>query len=179
MGIQIATLVMEGDYYSLNIGNSNSRVTGKIVDLDFYQNFGLNLRSSDLITLFLPLFNIAENPENASLSRELTTEQYCLSWADSQQVHQVWADPLRPVFLRELVSSQSGDTIRYREIEDVKKRSGVYFPSSWEVRFGQGTEAVSLELDFAQIKVNSGLSRTDFHLDIENVQDSVEVNLGQ
>lgn len=178
MGIGLGTLLLAGDRYELAYASPAMHASGWIADFDFPEETGLKLQGDDVWDFLLPLASLSALPDSACVKKDLAAQQYLLSWSDSAELHRLWADPYRPVIVRELCLSPDGDTLASKETGDVKKHAGVHFPMSWNVRIGKGNQGYSMKLKLARLEVNAGLTAKDFTIEPESRPDTAEVKVG-
>ncbi|RJP80933.1 MAG: hypothetical protein C4524_02795 [Candidatus Zixiibacteriota bacterium] len=161
VGYHLGTLILAGDRYMLDFGQSRVRTEGWVEDFEFPRIMGLELGADELLDMFLPLIHVPYRPDSVTVERDLEAQAYLLSWSDGRLDYRLWADPYEPLFTRSLILSR-GDTLAYKTVSEVKRRSGVYAPQAWEVRLGQGEGSYHLKLEFREMKVNAGLKTDDF-----------------
>lgn len=179
LGVSLGTLVLARDRYSLFMFSPYSiQESGLVGDASLLADFGIPVGGGDLLGLFLPFMSISEIPDTATIQLDRSQQQYFLTWSDSSGIYRLWADPFQPVILKELLLSSSGDTIWYKELDQIKKRSGVFIPSSWKVQLGCGEASYSMKLKLSSIWLNRGLSPADFKVNKSHKFDSVEGSNG-
>ena len=178
MGIHFASLLLEGDRYSVSFGMPPVQATGRLQDFDVPEDFGILLKGEDIYKVLLPLEPISPLSDSATVRKDFESRQFCLDWSDADQTHNLWADPYRPVFTREMILSTDGDTLVTKEMEQVSKRGGVHFPMSWNIRSGRADEASFMRFKLRQLNVNTGLAPEDLRLAPEAPMDTVEVRSG-
>ncbi|HEX7342639.1 MAG TPA: hypothetical protein VF398_00130 [bacterium] len=178
MGIHFASLLLEGDRYSVSFGMPPVQATGLLQDFDIPEDFGILLKGEDIYKVLLPLEPISSLSDSASVRKDFMSRQFCLDWSVAGQTHDLWADPYRPIFTRETILSNDGDTLVTKEMEQVSKRGGVHFPMSWNIRSGKVDEESVMRFKLRQLNINTGLAPEDLRLNPEAPIDTVEVRSG-
>lgn len=180
MGVSTGTVVLAQDRYSVSLLSPYYiQESGFIEDTILLDNFGLPIGKDDLLTLFLPLASVPHIPDSIDIQQDLMEQQYRLHWSDNSDVHALWADPFKPIALRELLFSASADTIWYKEVDRVKKRSGVFVPLAWTVQLGHGEQSYSVQLKLSNLWINCGLSPADFEIKNFTASGSEEAPIGK
>jgi len=174
LGVNLGSLILAGDRYSLRSNADHQQTRGDITDFEYPLGLDILIQGEDVRDLFRPLIESDSLAETAKLSKDFSTQLYELAWFDEGIENRLWADPFRPVFIRELVCADSGDTIWYREVDGIKQHSGVFLPHVWTTRLGQAPEVFQIKLNLSQMQVNSGLTPADFEIE----EDSPEADSG-
>ncbi len=165
MGVSMGTLILNERQYLLTGGGSGESFCGSIEDFNLADEFGIPIKGEDLLELFDPLRSIAEVPDTTALKTDFQTQQYSFITYSDSLTTTLWIAPYTPLITRELHAKASGDTVWFRNIEKVKKRSGVFFPAAWNGQIGSGEEAVTFDLEFSSLWLNKGISASLFDID--------------
>ncbi len=178
MGIHFASLLLDGDRYNVSFGMPPVQATGLLQDFDVPEDFGILLKGEDIYKVLLPLEPISPLSDSASVRKDFKSRQFCLDWSTAGQTHNLWADPYRPIFTREMILTSSGDTLVTKEMEQVSERGGVHFPMSWNIRSGRADEESFMRFKLRNLTINTGLAPEDLRLIPEAPMDTVEVRSG-
>ncbi len=179
MGIQLGELVLAGDYYSVSGLSTVFATSGRIEDFSLPEELGLPLKGDDLLKIFLPFISINGVPDRIELQADTKEQMYILTWKDEINVHRLWVDPYRPLATKELLTSADGDTLWFKELEKVRKRSDVFLPSSWSIQLGDKEGAYVVKLRLPKLWVNRDLTPADFKTGNIVVPDTPEDSLGR
>jgi outer membrane lipoprotein-sorting protein len=174
LGISVGSLILVGDQYQLKLGADHKIIHGRVSEFVYPLGMNLLIGGKELREIMLPLIAADTMPDSMAIARDDDRKQFKIEWSSGVLEHHLWKDPYRPLFLRKLNISSSGDTVWDKQIGDVNLRAGVYLPNEWMIKVGQGGAAYQVKLDMIQIKVNTGLSPDHFDLEI----DSSEVHGG-
>ena len=178
MGIEVGTLALAEGRYHLSYPGSRIPPSGEIEDIVLPEEFALPIRGAELVDLFLPFPSEPKIPSRASVQRDLERQEYLLAWDEDSTYHQLWADPFKPVITKELLTSSAGDTVWYKELGSIKKRSKVFMPSEWNVQIGSGHSAITVKMKLSSLWINSGLAPSDFDTDGKDDNDTGEDPFG-
>lgn len=171
LGIRAGTLVLAGDRYSLEFRTDHMRTKGKISDFEYPLGMNLMINGEDLRDLFLPLISVEADSDSLHIEKDLPARQFILSWTDDDLGYRLWADPYKPLFTRELITTSAGDTVWFKQLSDVRRYSGVFLPETWTIDMGQGREAYHMKLRLEQLQVNTGLSPDIFKIEADSTDD--------
>jgi hypothetical protein len=121
---------------------------------------------------------VKAGPAALTLEKDLIAQRYLLAWSDSAATHKVWADPVKPLFMRELVLSAQGDTLWDKELVKTRRQSGAYLGTTWRISLGQGMDRFFVKVELEQMHLNEGLKSSDFNVEAKVQNDSAEVKIG-
>lgn len=178
-GLHIGEFILAEGQYSASYLSSNNTMTGKIEDFSVADEFGLPIRSEDLIDLFLPIISLQEKPKGAVLHVDSVEQKYVLTWKDEENNHRLWVDPQRMIAVKELLMSPEGEIIWYKELEKVGQYSDVILASVWNVQLGSGEGSYIVKLRLPKISVNRGFTPADFIPAKPVIPDSSVKSLGE
>jgi hypothetical protein len=165
LGVNAGSLILAGDFYRVNLPSEHRTVTGRVSEFEFNLGLDLVVSGEDLRGLFQPLIKAEDVPDSVLIERDVDARQFRLAWSDALGDYRLWADPSIPLFIRELISKQGGDTLWYKQLGGIKKRDKVFLPNAWTVIMGQGEDAYRIKLKLPELLVNTGLSPQDFKIE--------------
>ncbi len=174
LGIKLGSLILAGEYYQLDFKAEGFSQSGKVANLEMPTTLGFPVSQSDLKSFLSPLINLPSLPDSIGLSVAPDQQYYLIGWADSSRLNTLWVETYRPIVTRWLTTTAAGDTLTFREVEQIEKRENIYLPTAWKFSIGQGEKAFRLAAHLSRLQVNTGLNAADFNLFIIAQPDSVE-----
>jgi hypothetical protein len=177
LGLNLGSLTLVKDRYYLKMYGSNTPFSGQIEDFDLPATFGFRLNGKELRALFSPLIEIKVDPAVLTLDKDLFAQRYLLTWSDSDATHKIWADPVQPLFMRELVLSAQGDTLWDKELEKTRRQGRVVLGTTWRLKLGEAVDRYDVKIELEQIRLNQGLTSDEFDVEAHVQNDSAEVKI--
>jgi hypothetical protein len=164
LGLELGSLTIVGDEYSIQTLGSAVSMHGRLTEAPIEAVLGPAIKPDNLTDLVNPLISFGDIPEEAEFQKDLEAQQYCLTWQNGG-LHHCWLAPYRPIVTRWLLKTENGDTLWFRDNQDIKEYSGVAFPVYWEVVAKQGENAQRFQIKFSTIRINRGLPRSIFKIE--------------